>query len=189
MTSRCRCRHVPRGPVPPGMVRLGMVRLFWAGALLLAGCGAPGPEHAAPADAVPAQARLAVRLEAYHRALGERDADKMYRMAPPYVRAHLTLDAFMHDLGMEADWAAMPHARISTRMDQTCGCSSGVVAAPSSPRVTRCVLLLDSTITDAGGKQRKFKNLEMWEYQKGEWYFGYPGGGAESCPVAPDALD
>lgn len=184
MTSRCRCRRVPRGLLPLGMVSLG-----WAGALLLAGCSTPAPEHAAPAETVPAQARLAARLEAYHRALGDRDADKMYRMAPPYVRAHLTLDAFMHDLGMEDDWSAMPHTRISTRVDQTCGCSSGVVDAPSRPRVTRCVLLLDSTITDAGGKQRKYKNLEMWEYQKGEWYFGFPGGGAQTCPVEPGSID
>lgn len=164
------------------------VRLAWAAALLLAGCKAPGPEPAPPstAEGVPAQARLLERLADYHRALGDRDAGKMYAMSPPYVRAHLTLDDFRSDLGMDSEWAALPHARITTRVDETCGCASGVVAAPGQPRVLRCLLLLGSTITDEAGKRRKYKNLEMWEYQKGEWYFGYPGGGAQSCPMAPD---
>lgn len=166
-------------------------RLAWAGALLLAGCTANGPEPAVPSagDAVPAQARLAERLAAYHRALGERDAGRMYAMSPPYVRSHLTLDDFMNDLGMDGRWAALPHARIVTRMDEACGCASGVVAVPGRPRVLRCLLLLGSSVTDPAGKRRTYKNLEMWEYQKGEWYFGYPGGGAASCPVAPGALD
>jgi hypothetical protein len=168
------------------------VRMMTAVAVLaLAGCGAPAPRSGAPAagEAVPAQARLNERLAAYHRALGERDAGKMYDMSPPYVRANLSFDDFKKDLGMDAAWAALPHTRIGTRVDKACACASGVVATPGQPRVVRCLLLLDSTLADAAGKRRKYKGLEMWEYLEGEWYFGFPGGGAESCPAGQDSLD
>jgi hypothetical protein len=163
-----------------------------AAAVLVAGCAAPASKTSASASATsraaagsPAgQVRLAVRLEAYHRALGVRDALAMFHMEPPYVQAHLKFEEFKHDLGMEGDWASLPRTDIVTRVNKTCNCSSGAVDAPGQPTVVRCLLLLDSTMTDANGKRTGYRNLEMWEYQKGEWYFGFPGGGADSCPEA-----
>lgn len=180
-----RCGNASRGKagrwggraLPCRLVRLSLA------AALLAGCASPSsPPGKGSAEAVPAQARLYERLEQYHRALGDRDAQAMYRMSPPYVRTHMTLEAYESDLGMDEDWAALPHRRIRTKMEKACSCESGLIGFSSKTATLWCVLLLDSTITGQDGKPSTYKNLEMWEYLKGEWYFGYPGGGADACP-------
>ncbi len=145
--------------------------------LVSAGCGQT-PSKPSAGEA-PAQARLYARVETWYRAFGAKDANTVYAMAPPYVRAHTTLEAYTKDFGMGPLSEGHPLVRAS--VNKTCGCRTQVFMAPTP--ATRCVLLVDITDTDEAGKQTKFKSLAMWEYLDGEWYMGYPELEGESCPI------
>ncbi len=64
---------------------------------------------------------------------------------------------------------------MSAALVRACSCTS--------MKALRCVLIVDVTIEEAGGKVMKDKPLEMWEYDGGEWYWGYIGANSRGrCP-------
>lgn len=132
---------------------------------------------------LPAEERLKARVEAFHEAQGARDSRAMYLMSPPYIRSEISFEEFKREWGLDEKWALEPHTNISTKIESICSCVSGVFAFPTRPRTVRCVLLLDFTTLEPGANPKQSKNLEMWEYLSGEWYFGYPGEGEDHCPV------
>ncbi len=164
--------HMSWHTVPCSRLLLLVILLFSAG------CA----QTPAQSGEVPAQERLSARVEAWYRAVGTRDSNTMYAMIPPYVRSQMTLEEYKKDSGLDEQGASVPHMQISASVEKPCSCMTGIFMAPTP--TTRCVLLMNLKVTDATGKQTKHKNLEMWEYQDGEWYMGYPGEGEDTCPAS-----
>ncbi len=150
--------------------------------LLSAGCA----QTPARTGEVPAQERLSARVEAWYRAAGTKDVNAMYAMIPPYVRSQMTLEQFKKSLGSDEELASVPHMQISASVEKPCSCTTDIFMAPTP--TTRCVLLMNLIVTDAAGKQAKYKNLEMWEYLDSEWYIGYSGEGEDTCPPSREEL-
>lgn len=132
---------------------------------------------------VPAENRLKDRITQYHKAQGARDSKAMYLMESPFIRSHMNFEEYKKDWHMDEKWSCAPRVDRSTKIENICYC--GGVVLPNGSKALRCVMLLDFTDMSPGGQRKAHKSLEMWEYIDGEWYFGYPGEGEQSCPGAP----
>jgi hypothetical protein len=143
----------------------------------LAACQAAGISRGAGADSFspPHEARLRARLTEFHNALGANDISKRYAMAAPGIRGKMTFEEFKKDLRWDENASRRKETRMSAALVRACSCTP--------MEALRCVLIVDVTIEEVGGKVVKEKPLEMWEYAGGEWYWGDIG--AESrgrCP-------
>jgi hypothetical protein len=143
----------------------------------LAACQTPGsimnsgPEKAA----VPDEARLRARLTEFHNALGANDISKRYAMATTGIREKVTFEEFKKDLRRDENAARRKETRMSAALVRACSCTP--------MKALRCVLIVDVTIEEAGGKVITDMPLEMWEYDGGEWYWGYIGANSRGrCP-------
>lgn len=137
---------------------------------------------------MPDRERLETRIKTYYTAVGNRNSAVMYEMSAPYVRALMTLEDYRRDWGLEEAWTSKPRVKYTAEVEEVCGCLRGVFASSDRPETTRCVLLLNITEQALTGESRKGRQLEMWEYLDGEWYFGYPGRGNE-CPRLPSSRE
>lgn len=133
-------------------------------------------------NSVPAENRLRDRVIQYHKAEGTRDSKAMYLMQAPFIRSQMSFEDYKKDWRMDEKWSSAPRVERNTTIEKTCSC--GGVFLPNGSKALRCVLLLDFTDVNRTGQQKTQKNLEMWQYIDGEWYFGYPGEGEQSCPGA-----
>lgn len=131
---------------------------------------------------LPAENRLKDRIIQYHKALGARDSKAMYLMESPFIRSRMSFEEYKKDWHMDEKWSSAPHVDRSAEIENICYCGSVVLYGS---KAFRCVMLLDITDMSPGGQRYAHKSLEMWEYVDGEWYFGYPGEGEQSCPGAP----
>ncbi len=124
---------------------------------------------------VPDEARLRARLAEFHNALGANDISRRYAMAASGIRDRMTFEEFKKDLRWDENAARRKETKISASLARACSC------APM--KALRCVLIVDITIEEAGGKVITEKPLEMWEYDGGEWYWGYIGADSRGrCP-------
>lgn len=164
---------------------LGLLTITVA-ALTLIGCSTAREvnEGIYEQTSVPDRERLETRIQSFYTVVGERDLAVMYEMSAPYVRALMTLEDYRRDLGLDEAWTSKPRVKNTAKVEEVCGCARGVFESSGRTETTRCVLLLNVTEQALTGESRKGRNLEMWEYVNGEWYFGYPGHGND-CPRGP----
>lgn len=147
---------------------LAFLCIFPAG-LLLTACSASLVPSGSRAEAValPDEARLRVRLAEFHDALGTNDIARWYAMTSPAIREKMSFEEFKRDMRWEENTARRKEWKMTASLGRACSC------APAND--LRCVLIVDVTAEEAGGKSTKERPLEMWEYAGGEWYWGYMG--------------
>jgi hypothetical protein len=144
----------------------------------LSACAAPPGPRGSAGEAVvslPDEARLRARIVEFHGALGANDISKRYAMATPAIRGKMTFEEFKKDLRWDENTSRRKKTRISAALARVCSCVQ--------VKAIRCVLIVDATVEEDGGKVIREKPLEMWEHDGGEWYWGTIG--AESrgrCP-------
>lgn len=144
-----------------------------------------GPPGAAGAPAgLPDEARLKARIKAYSKAVESKDARAMYELQTPYIRAHMSFDDYKRDWRLDEAWSKQPRIHLTSELNRSCSCADWMY--PDGSQTLRCVLLLQGTYGEAGARPEKVRWLDMWEYVKGEWYFGIPGEG-DQCPSADGA--
>jgi len=149
--------------------RLSAIVCLVLAGLVLSACGAPMASRGAGDGAVtlPDAARLHARLADFHNALGANDIARWYAMTSPGIRDKMTFEQFKKDMRWDENAARRKETRMSASLGRACSCVSA--------RDLRCVLIVDVTIEEAGGKIKKEQPLETWEYAGGEWYWGYLG--------------
>jgi hypothetical protein len=145
--------------------------------LLLSACAASSGARGSADEAVslPVEARLRARIAEFHNALGSNDISKRYALATPAIRERMTFEEFKKDLRWDENASRRKETRMSAALARACSCVQ--------VKAIRCALIVDVSVEEDGGKVTKEKPLEMWEYERGEWYWGYIG--AESrgrCP-------
>ena len=143
----------------------------------LSACGTPSGTRGSAGEAVslPDEARLRARIAEFHGALGANDISKRYAMAMPAIREKMTFEEFKKDVRWDENAARRKETRMSAALARACSCVQA--------KALRCVLIVDVTVEEDGGKVIREKPLEMWEHDGGEWYWGTIG--AESrgrCP-------
>ncbi len=140
----------------------------------LSACQTPGAIKSTGPETVvvPDEARLRARLVEFHNALGANDIERRYAMSAPAIREKMTLEQFKKDMRWNENAARM---KMTAALGRACGC------VPM--QYLRCVLIVDVTVEEAGGKITKEQPLEMWEYDGSEWYGGYIGANSRGrCP-------
>jgi len=159
---------------------LGLLALM----LLLPGAARPGdgsPDPALDVGGMPVadEARLKSRIAAFSASMDSRDALGMYEILTPYIRAHMTLEDYKRDSGLDERWAQSPPTQLATALERVCSCSEWTY--PDGSRTFRCVLLLSGNVAPPGDPPVRARWLEMWERTGGEWYYGITGEG-DRCP-------
>ena len=87
----------------------------------------------------------------------------------------MSFEEFKKDLRWDENASRRKETRMSAALARACSCVQA--------KALRCVLIVDVTVEEDGGKVIREKPLEMWEHDGGEWYWGTIG--AESrgrCP-------
>ncbi|HOC45737.1 MAG TPA: hypothetical protein PKM26_03940 [Syntrophorhabdaceae bacterium] len=132
-----------------------------------------GTSANATSVALPDEQRLRVRLSEFHNALGNSEVVTWYNMTTPGIRSQMNLEQFKKDLR----WDDRKHEKsdISGELAKPCSCVN--------MGFTRCVIMVDITLVSPGKAPSKEKSLQTWEYDGGEWYWGYMGPGNNGrCP-------
>lgn len=157
------------------MLKSRFLDIFLAmGLFCLSACAAPSGPRGPGGEAVslPDEARLRTRLVEFHNALGANDIEHGYAMAAPAIREKMTLEQFKKDMRWNGN---APRTKMTAVLGRACSC------VPMQD--LRCVLIVDVTIEEDGGRVIKDTPLEMWEYDGSEWYWGYMGANSRGrCP-------
>lgn len=146
-----------------------------------AAAGAPGPS--APDVALPDEARLMARLQAYYDAILAKDVRVMYDTQTPSTRSALSLEDYRDHGGMAFNLGLVgPTAsKVTVRLEQICSCSR---FERPYPRI-RCNVLVSSLQEDASGTQTREKHIELWEHAEGEWFYVIAGVGSRCATSRP----
>jgi hypothetical protein len=128
---------------------------------------------------VPDEPRLRSRIAERAKALGERDAQHLYDMVTPYIRAHISLADYRRDSGLDEEWERQPHTTVKVALERACNCDEWTYTDGS--QTFRCVLLVDTSGDTLDQPSRNERSLQMWDYVGGEWYFGLSSAG-DRCP-------
>jgi hypothetical protein len=122
----------------------------------------------------PDEARLRLRFQDFHIAMGSGDAKTFYEMTTPSFRTEKWLEDIKK--GMEKDKKSPRPAR-RAGLEKICSCRA---VSDKMGKSVRCVLLVSFTEDKPGSLQVRV--LEIWEYIDREWYYmGAPGEG-DRCP-------
>ena len=117
----------------------------------------------ASAPQAPDEARLRVRLQDVHTAMGAKDAKTWYEISTPYGREK-TLEEFKKTNKIDEKSIQV---RMDAKLEKVCICAP--IRDQWGERM-RCVFLVFITEHKPEGLQGRL--LEMWEYFDREWYFG-----------------
>ena len=140
--------------------------------------GAAGaPVAPAPDVALPEEAQLVSRLQAYYDAILAKDARVMYETQTPSTRAAQSLEEYRDHGGMAFNLGLVgPTAsKVTVRLEQTCSCSR---FEQPYPRI-RCDVLVSRLQEDASGAQTRETHHELWEHADGEWFYVIAGVGSQ----------
>jgi hypothetical protein len=149
---------------------MGLSLRFGVNVLMLASMGcAPSSLPDGGIDAIPDRAQLERRIAVFAAALFAGDQKAQYEMQTPYLREGMTLDDWKRDSGPPEDLPRLKNARLA--QVHTCGdYEHPAVASP----LFRCVLSVEVVLIDQRGQEQSEELGQMWEYQEGQWYFGFP---------------
>ena len=111
----------------------------------------------------PDEARLRLRFQDVHTAMGAKDAKTWYEISTPYGREK-TLEEFKK--AKKIDEKSI-QVRMDAKLEKVCICAP--IRDQWGERL-RCVFLVFITEHKPEGLQGRL--LEMWEYFDREWYFG-----------------
>jgi tetratricopeptide (TPR) repeat protein len=129
----------------------------------------------------PNEDRLKRRVKDSYTATRKGDYKTRYEMMNPHIRKMMSFEAFKKDMGAERPQQKDEPKIVQGELEKICYC--GDWAYKSGPHPLRCVFILRMTMEEAGGNQKVFRVLEMWEHLDGEWYYGYTDHHElEDCP-------
>ena len=123
----------------------------------------------------PDEARLRARIVEFHDALAADDIARRYAMMTSGIRENMTVEEFKKDMRWDGNGAHRKERKMTAALSRACSCTP--------MKALRCVLIVDVIVEESGGRIIKEHPLEMWEYEGGEWYWGYIG--AESRGLCP----
>ena len=129
----------------------------------------------------PNEDRLKSRVKDSYAATRIGDYKTRYEMINPHIRKKMAFEAFKKDMGVDRPQQKDEPKIVQGELEKICYC--GDWAYESGPHTLRCVFILRMTMEEAGGNQKVFRVLEMWEHLDGEWYHGYTDHHElEDCP-------
>lgn len=144
---------------------------------------AGAPDSSALDAALPDEARLIARLQAYYDAILAKDVHVMYETQTPSTRSAQSLEDYRDHGGMSFSLGLIgpTAAKVTVRLEQTCSCSRFERPYP----MIRCNVLVSRLQEDAGGAQTRERHIELWEHADGEWFYVIAGVGSQCATSRP----
>jgi hypothetical protein len=140
------------------------------------------PIRAGSGPDLPDEVRLRARLQAYYKALGERDLAAQYAILTPTLTRNMTLEQFTrYEENKAARLPTEPRWNLSSvELVKNCFCGN-------MGGLLRCSMIIKLTEEGPDHKLTTSQPLDMWEYGNGEWYHGmtFEDSGGKCPPSAP----